>query len=100
MSIIDSDPRSIATRRGRPPRFQAPVKPVEKHETKPSIQPRALSIDQAAAYVGIHRTSIYRLVNRGKLTLRKIGGRSIILRDDLDALLEASAAPVSNHQAA
>ena len=56
------------------------------------IERRGFTINDAAAYLSIHRTSVYRLINKGELRLRKIGGRSIILRDDLDRLLEGAPA--------
>lgn len=61
---------------------------------------RGLTIDEAATYCGVHRATIYRVVRDGKLTIRKIAGRSIILKDDLDALLEGSTAPTQNREAA
>jgi len=61
---------------------------------------RGLTIAEAATYVGVHRTTIYRLVRDGKLLIRKIAGRSILLRDDLDALLEGSTDPAPDRKAA
>lgn len=58
---------------------------------------RGLTIAEAATYVGLHRTTIYRLARNGKLKIRKIGGRSILLREDLDALLES--APIVDFEA-
>lgn len=53
---------------------------------------RGLTIAEAATYVGVHRTTLYRLAKEGRLLIRKVGGRSIILRDDLDRLLESAPA--------
>jgi excisionase family DNA binding protein len=53
--------------------------------------PRGLSIPDAAKYAGISRTTIYRLARKGELPLRKLMGRSVVLRDDLDRLLGVTA---------
>lgn len=56
--------------------------------TSATAQPRVMSILDAAAYLGICRGGIYKLAASGQLPLRKIGNRSIILREDLDAYLD------------
>ena len=53
---------------------------------------RGMTIARAARYVGVSEDTIYRLRDRGKLTIRKIMGRNIILRDDLDRILGVSSA--------
>ncbi|KPP82872.1 MAG: DNA binding domain, excisionase family [Oceanicaulis sp. HLUCCA04] len=50
---------------------------------------RALSILEAAAYLGISRSQVYRLMTDGSLKNVKIGARRLITRDACDALLEA-----------
>ncbi len=50
----------------------------------------ALTIDGAAQYVGVSRASIYRLIQRGELTPRKIGRRTVIARADLDRMIEGA----------
>lgn len=52
--------------------------------------PRGLSVNEAATYAGLSRATLYRLSARGTLPIRRIGGRSVVLRDDLDRLLEAA----------
>ena len=47
----------------------------------------SLSIEEARAATGLGRTKLYQLINSGELKARKIGKRTIILRDDLDAFL-------------
>ncbi len=47
----------------------------------------SLSIEQARATTGLGRTKIYQLINSGELKARKIGKRTIILKDDLEAFL-------------
>ncbi len=45
------------------------------------------SIDEVCALTGIGRTKVYQLVGNGKLKARKLGKRTIILKDDLEAFL-------------
>ncbi len=47
-----------------------------------------LDIDEAAAYVGVSRTTIYKWAKQGKLTLHKVGKVSRVKKDDLDRLFE------------
>ncbi|WP_233245805.1 helix-turn-helix domain-containing protein [Marinicauda salina] len=48
----------------------------------------AMSINQAAAYAGLSRSTIYRLMQRGELQTLKIGSRRLVRKADVDALLE------------
>lgn len=50
----------------------------------------AMSINQAAAYAGLSRSTIYRLMQRGELQTLKIGSRRLVRRADIDALLESA----------
>lgn len=50
---------------------------------------KLLSIKDACAEYGTSRSSLYREINAGRLTLRKIGKSSRISRDDLDNRLVA-----------
>lgn len=59
------------------------------------ITPAALSVTQAAQYLGVSRASLYRLLNSGELRTTKLGGRTLIRRVDADALLEASVGSIS-----
>lgn len=54
-----------------------------------AVAPRALSIPDAANYVGLSRAGIYNIIRAGGIPVRKIGARSIVLREDLDRFLEA-----------
>ncbi len=47
----------------------------------------SLSIEEARAATGLGRTKLYQLINSGELKARKIGKRTIILKDDLEAFL-------------
>jgi excisionase family DNA binding protein len=46
-----------------------------------------LTVDQAAAELGMSRRFIYREVSRGRLRLVKFGGATRILRSELDRYL-------------
>ena len=47
----------------------------------------ALRIRDAAIVSGLSRSTLYELLKAGKLGAVKIGGRRLILRDSLEALL-------------
>lgn len=47
----------------------------------------SLSIEEVCTATGLGRTKLYQLINSGELKARKIGKRTIILKDDLDAFL-------------
>ena len=53
------------------------------------MEPLAYSVAATAAASGISASSIKRLIREGRLPIRKIGRRTIILRDDLEALLRS-----------
>lgn len=53
----------------------------------------AYSVLDAAQYLGVSRSQVYRLLADGSLDSLKIGSRRLIRRDAMDALLERSAAP-------
>jgi excisionase family DNA binding protein len=48
---------------------------------------RALRVKEAAVLYGLSRSTIYVLMDAGKLRSVKIGGRRLIPRDALEALL-------------
>jgi len=47
----------------------------------------AFPLVPAAKYIGISKPTIYRLINRGALQAKKIGGRTVVLRSELDRFL-------------
>lgn len=47
------------------------------------------SILEAARYARCSRSLIYSLLQTGALRARKLGGRTLVKRDELDALIEA-----------
>ena len=64
------------------PRNPSSVRPDEK---------LALHVNDAAALSGLSRSTLYKLHADGKLRAVKVGGRRLILREDLQALLQAGA---------
>ena len=51
--------------------------------------PISYSIRGAVAASGICRSTLYELIGTGKLRKRKVGRKTIIMHDDLKAVLEA-----------
>jgi excisionase family DNA binding protein len=51
------------------------------------IQSAALTIDEAGDYLRVSRGTIWRLLKNKSLSRIRIGGRTVIRRTDLDALL-------------
>jgi excisionase family DNA binding protein len=54
-----------------------------------TIQREGLSIAEACAAAGIGRTKLYEAIADGRLKARKLGKRTLILRDDLRQFLAA-----------
>lgn len=48
---------------------------------------QSLTIAEASVATRLGRTKLYELINAGALRARKIGKRTIILREDLDSFL-------------
>ncbi|MEZ5919211.1 MAG: helix-turn-helix domain-containing protein [Alphaproteobacteria bacterium] len=48
----------------------------------------SLSIEDACKITGIGRTKIYQAINAGRLKARKLGKRTIILKQDLEVFLD------------
>ena len=47
----------------------------------------AYGIPEAASMLSVERSTLYRHAKLGRITIRKLGGRSVILSDDLAAYL-------------
>ncbi|EDL47679.1 hypothetical protein ED21_22378 [Erythrobacter sp. SD-21] len=62
------------------------VRRLDRHEAK--SESKLVSINEATAILGIGRSSVYRMTTEGTLETRKIGRRTLILRSDLEAILE------------
>lgn len=53
-------------------------------------EPLGVSVEEAKRHLGgVSTATLYRLMDRGKLEKRKIGGRTIILMESIKALLNA-----------
>jgi excisionase family DNA binding protein len=50
-------------------------------------QKRALRVNEVAALYGISRSTIYKIMSDGRLRTVKIGGRRLIPRDAIEALI-------------
>ena len=57
--------------------------------TNSELQREGLSIAEACTIAGIGRTKIYEAIADGRLTARKFGKRTLILRGDLQAFLSS-----------
>jgi excisionase family DNA binding protein len=50
---------------------------------------RAMSVEEAAKAAGVVRTMLFEEIRKGHITARKVGRRTIITIDDLDAWLKS-----------
>jgi excisionase family DNA binding protein len=50
---------------------------------------RAMSVEEAAKAAGVGRTLLFEEIRKGRITARKVGRRTIITTDDLDAWLNS-----------
>jgi excisionase family DNA binding protein len=50
---------------------------------------RAMSVEEAAKAAGVGRTMLFEEIRKGHITARKVGRRTIITTDDLDAWLKS-----------
>lgn len=51
-------------------------------------QVRLVSIETATKLLGIGRTTVYDLINRGELRSTKIGRRTLLAVEDIDAFVD------------
>ncbi len=51
-------------------------------------------VNEVLALTGLSRSTLYRLVARGELPLVKVCGRTLVARDDLDAMLLRMRQPI------
>ena len=50
---------------------------------------RALGVAEAAKAAGVGRTTIFEAIRKGQIAAKKVGRRTIITTDDLDAWLKS-----------
>lgn len=58
---------------------------------------RLLTVREACERLRISRAMLYKLVKQGKLSLLKVGGKSLVTEEALDALLQAGTAASEKH---
>lgn len=51
------------------------------------MRPYCFTIQECCRYIGLKRTSIYKLINQGKLQKIKVSGRTLVTLSSLDTLL-------------
>lgn len=56
-----------------------------------TVQPYALTIDNAARFSGLSRSRIYELMGAGDLKSFKVGNRRMIMLNDIKAFLDQAA---------
>lgn len=61
----------------------------------PFNQRRCLSVEHAAEYIGLGRTSVFELLKAGELQSIKIGQRRLVVRASADAFIERQMAEVA-----
>ena len=61
------------------------VSPVKLHD----MEKISLPIPEAADYIGVGRTTIYKLISARKLRPRKLGKRTLLIVEDLDELVRS-----------
>lgn len=59
----------------------------------PRVEPDAIGIQDAVRMTGLGRTTIYKLIGKGRISPVRVGGRTLIKRTDIQRLLQA--APLS-----
>ena len=57
---------------------------------QPNTRAKLVSINDACVILGLGRTSVYRMIKDGALQTRRIGRRTLILREELEAILDGS----------
>ncbi len=57
----------------------------------PTVEKRAFQVNEFAAAYGISRSTIYALMKEGKLRTVVVGGRRLIPKDAVEALLREGA---------
>ena len=61
-------------------------------------KPLAFSLADAALAIGVGKSTLHELTATGKLPVRKLGRRSLVLREDLEAYVQSL--PLSGEQCA
>jgi excisionase family DNA binding protein len=64
--------------------------PAQRKVEAPAVERLCYRISDASRAIGVGRTTIYHLIREGKLTLIKIGGRSLVTATSLHELIRTS----------
>ena len=62
-------------------------------------QRRTLTVTEVAALLGISRSTAYECVHRGEIPSRRFGRRIVVLRHELDALLNHGTVEATHREA-
>ncbi len=66
---------------------------MQNYTHKPdAFESGVLTLDQAATFTGLCRSTLYALIRSGRLAATKIGRRRLVSRSDLVGLLQAGGA--------
>lgn len=63
-------------------------KPYSPANVASPCPPMAYSINDAASAIGIGRTTLYSLIQTGRLPIVKVGKRTLVRHDDLMTLID------------
>jgi excisionase family DNA binding protein len=69
-------------------------RPMEKRDMSPKQEaPRrkAWQINPLSEAIGVSRSGLYKMIKTGQLRAIKLGGRTLIMEEDVDALLRSAA---------
>jgi excisionase family DNA binding protein len=65
--------------------------PVQRYSSIERIENRAFHVREAAAIYRLSRSTLYKLMAEGKLRTVKVGGRRLVPRDAIEALIACDA---------
>ena len=54
-----------------------------------TVERMALSVEQAAAYIGVKRATLYRLMGDGDIASFHVRARRLLLRSELDRFIDS-----------
>lgn len=60
----------------------------QRHSNTYSVSSAALTVDEAADYLRVCRSTVYKLFREGQLKPARVGGRTLVRRIDADQFLE------------
>ena len=85
-AVSSNPPASNATQEDDLPEVRSTIE-----AEKPGLTPISVSMADAATLSGLSRSMLYVYAKAGKLPLRKVGGRSLVLVEDLRRLIVGGA---------